>query len=66
MPPLWCHDRLPEHLAIVERLEAGAPKAAAEALEDHLRVSRARAAARVAAVVEQVNPEPLSYLERLD
>ncbi|WP_439514866.1 GntR family transcriptional regulator [Oceanibaculum nanhaiense] len=57
---------LPEHLAVVERLEAGNPKAAAEALEQHLRVSRSRAAARVAAVVEQVNPEPLSYLERLD
>jgi DNA-binding GntR family transcriptional regulator len=57
---------LPEHLAVVERLEAGRPQAAAEALKRHLKVSRARAAARVAAVVEQVNPEPLSYLERLD
>src|SRR3546814_16948387 len=38
---------LPEHREIVERLEGGRVKAAAAALEVHLRVSRDRAIARI-------------------
>ena len=38
---------LPEHLEVVERLEAGCVADAAKALEAHLRVSRDRAMARV-------------------
>src|SRR3546814_15513753 len=38
---------LPEHREIVERLEDGRVKAAAAALEAHLRVSRDRAIARI-------------------
>ncbi|MEJ8572959.1 GntR family transcriptional regulator [Microbaculum marinum] len=56
---------LPEHLAIVEQLECGRATASARTLEQHLRVSRDRAIARVDVVVQQVNPEDLAYLEPL-
>jgi DNA-binding GntR family transcriptional regulator len=57
---------LPEHMEIVERLEAGLAAEAAEVLENHLRVSRERAIARVDAIVRDFDPEDLPYLERLD
>lgn len=57
---------LAEHLRIVERLEAGHAAEAAQALEDHLRVSRDRAVARIAVVAREFKPEELPYLERLD
>lgn len=56
---------LPEHHEIIERLAEGKPQAAAEALENHLRVSRERAIARVDVIRRELTPEPLSYLERL-
>jgi len=56
---------LPEHLAIVEHIERGRPEAAAQELEEHLRVSRDRAIARVDAVIRQAIPEKLPYLEPL-
>lgn len=56
---------LPEHLRVVELLEAGKATEAAGALERHLQDSRERASARVAAVRNEVQPEELSYLERL-
>lgn len=56
---------LPEHLEIVERLEAGRPDEAAEALRRHLQVSRERAIARVGAIVRHHDPEELPYLTRL-
>lgn len=56
---------LPEHLEIVERLEAGRVEAAAEALTRHLQVSRERAIARVEVIVREHQPEELSYLTRL-
>lgn len=56
---------LPEHLEIVERLEAGRIADAANALEMHLRVSRDRAMARVNAIASGSQPDPLPYLERL-
>lgn len=57
---------LPEHLQVVELLEADRVTEAAEALENHLRVSLGRALARVSAVRSEFQPEELSYLERLD
>lgn len=56
---------LPEHLEIVERLEAGRAEQAAEALRRHLQVSRERAIARVDAIVRHHDPEELPYLTRL-
>lgn len=56
---------LPEHHEIVERLQHGKAKAAAAALEQHLRVSRERAIARVDVIRRELTPEPLPYLERL-
>jgi DNA-binding GntR family transcriptional regulator len=56
---------LPEHMAVVERLEAGAVADAAAALERHLRVSADRAIARIGAVARQFTPDDLPYLERL-
>lgn len=57
---------LPEHLDIVDRIERGRIASAAEALESHLQVSRARAIARVGVVVDSFSPEELPYLSRLD
>ena len=56
---------LPEHLEIVERLQQGKAKAAAEALEHHLRVSRDRAIARVDVIRRDLTPDELPYLARL-
>ena len=56
---------LPEHLEVIERLEAGRIADAASALEAHLRVSRERVMARVAAIATGPQPEPLPYLDRL-
>lgn len=56
---------LPEHMAIVEKLEAGAVTDAAAELERHLRVSADRAIARIDVVAREVVPDDLPYLERL-
>src|SRR3546814_10989364 len=48
---------LPEHREIVERLEDGRVKAAAAALEAHLRVSRDRAIARIEVIRRDMTPE---------
>jgi DNA-binding GntR family transcriptional regulator len=57
---------LPEHLAVIERLQAGRIGDAARALKAHLRVSSDRAMARVHAIAA-VRPQPdaIAYLERL-
>jgi len=56
---------LPEHMEVIERLEAGRVADAARALEEHLRVSRERVMARVDAIATGRQPEPLPYLDRL-
>jgi DNA-binding GntR family transcriptional regulator len=56
---------LPEHLEVIEHLQAGRAADAAESLEAHLRISRDRAMARVNAIATGPQPDPLSYLERL-
>lgn len=56
---------LPEHLEIVDLLQAGQVDAAADALDNHLRQSRDRAIARVGAIAAGPQPDPLPYLERL-
>lgn len=56
---------LPEHLEVVDLLQAGHVGMAADALENHLRQSRDRAIARVGAIAAGPQPEPLPYLERL-
>ena len=55
---------LPEHLDIVEKLEAGHVDAAAKALCGHLQVSRDRAIDRIHRVTQQVHPDDLPYLEK--
>lgn len=57
---------LPEHMEIVQCLEANEVDRASRALEQHLRVSRDRAVARVNAVVREFRPDELPYLTRLD
>jgi DNA-binding GntR family transcriptional regulator len=56
---------IPEHLDILDRLQAGRVPAAAKALENHLRVSRDRAIARIEVITRGADPEPIAYLERL-
>lgn len=56
---------LPEHMEIIEHLEAGRIEAAAQTLEQHLQVSRDRALARVEVIVREFHCEELSYLERI-
>lgn len=56
---------LPEHMEILEHLDAGNTDQAARALEAHLMGSRARALARVDAIRRAFQPDALSYLERL-
>ena len=56
---------LPEHMAIVERMEADAVADAAAELERHLRVSADRAIARIDVVAREIVPDDLPYLERL-
>lgn len=57
---------LPEHLEVVERLEAGRVKDAAEALRNHLQISRDRAIDRIQRVTREVHPDDLPYLDKLD
>jgi DNA-binding GntR family transcriptional regulator len=56
---------LPEHLEVIECLQAGRIADAAKALEAHLRVSPERLMARVAAIAIGPQPESLPYLDRL-
>jgi DNA-binding GntR family transcriptional regulator len=56
---------LPEHLEVIERLQAGRIADAAKTLEAHLRVSRDRAMGRVNVIATGPQPEPLPYLDRL-
>jgi DNA-binding GntR family transcriptional regulator len=56
---------LPEHLEVIEHMEAGHIAKAARALEAHLRISRDRAMARVNAIATGPQPDPLPYLDRL-
>ena len=57
---------LPEHLQIVEKLEAGHPGEAAASLRGHLQISRDRAIDRFNRVTREVHPDDLPYLEKLD
>ncbi len=56
---------LPEHLDVLDRLQAGHIRDAAEALETHLRVSQDRAIYRVNLIAQGPYPDPLRYLEPL-
>jgi DNA-binding GntR family transcriptional regulator len=56
---------LPEHEAIIARLEAGRIDDAAAALEAHLRASLDRAIGRIDAVARDFHPEELPYLKAL-
>lgn len=56
---------LPEHLEIVDLLERGKVAKAAGGLDQHLRVSRDRATARIDAIIREFRPDELPYLERL-
>ena len=56
---------LVEHRGIVDRLDGGHTAEAAQALEQHLKVSCDRAIARIDAVSRQFNPDDLPYLERM-
>ena len=56
---------LPEHMQIMERLETGHVGEAADALRQHLRVSRDRAIDRIERVTREVHPEDLPYLDKL-
>ena len=56
---------LPEHMEIVDNLEAGRIEMAAQALEQHLLVSRDRAVARVDVIARVFHCEELSCLERM-
>ncbi|HEX2147132.1 MAG TPA: GntR family transcriptional regulator [Pseudorhizobium sp.] len=57
---------LPEHLEIVEKLEAGRTTDAADALRRHLQISRERAIDRIQRVTREVHPDDLPYLDKLD
>ncbi|CAN7729864.1 GntR family transcriptional regulator [Neorhizobium tomejilense] len=57
---------LPEHMEIVERLEAGRVGDAAASLRQHLQVSRQRAIDRITRVTREVHPHDLPYLDKLD
>lgn len=56
---------LPEHLEIVDLLKRGKISKAAGGLDQHLRVSRDRAIARIDAITREFRPDELPYLERL-
>ncbi|WP_265519096.1 GntR family transcriptional regulator [Nitratireductor luteus] len=56
---------LPEHMKILQHLEAGDIHGAATALEHHLKVSAGRALARVDVIRREFHAESLPYLERL-
>lgn len=67
MPQLYgIEPFLPEHQAVLERLDSGAVDAAATALEAHLRASLDRAVERVAMVSRHLTPAPLAYLQPVD
>ncbi|MCJ8517704.1 DNA-binding GntR family transcriptional regulator [Pseudorhizobium tarimense] len=67
MPSLFgAEPFLPEHLEIVDRLQAGRVTEAADALRRHLQISRERAIDRIQRVTREVHPEDLPYLEKLD
>ncbi|MBM0206740.1 GntR family transcriptional regulator [Micromonospora sp. STR1s_5] len=53
---------LPEHLKILEALDAGRTARAVEALREHLQASLGRALLRIEAVAAEFRPEPLPYL----
>jgi len=55
---------LAEHVAVLERLQAGDVPGAGKALEAHLLQSRARAVARVNDVSGRFEPDVLAYLTR--
>ncbi|WP_197082518.1 GntR family transcriptional regulator [Rhizobium sp. LC145] len=57
---------LPEHMEVVERLEAGRVAEAAQSLKRHLQVSRERAIDRIGRVTREMQPDDLPYLEKLD
>lgn len=57
---------LPDHHRVLDSLRHGHVDDAAQALEEHLRVSLDRAIARVDDVAQRFQPDPLSYLERMD
>lgn len=56
---------LPEHMEIIQQMEAGRIEVAAQALEQHLLVSRDRALARVDVIARGFQCEELSYLARM-
>jgi len=56
---------LPEHREVLARLQEDRHRAAAKALEQHLRVSRDRAIARIDVVMRDMSPHELPYLFRL-
>ncbi|HUE47207.1 MAG TPA: GntR family transcriptional regulator [Aestuariivirgaceae bacterium] len=56
---------LPEHIEIIEQMEAGRIEVAAQALKRHLLVSRDRALARVDVIARGFHCEELSYLARM-
>lgn len=56
---------VPEHLAIVRALERGRVQQAGELLEHHLHVSRARTLVRMEAVVRNMHPPDVDYLQKL-
>jgi DNA-binding GntR family transcriptional regulator len=56
---------LPEHMEIIEYLEADRIEVAAQALKQHLLVSRDRALARVDVIARGFHCEDLSYLARM-
>ncbi|WP_157969967.1 GntR family transcriptional regulator [Pelagibacterium sediminicola] len=53
---------LPEHREILDLLALGRPRAAADSLERHLKVSRDRAVARVELIKGAFNAEDISFL----
>lgn len=57
---------LPEHMEIIERLQAGRVGDAAASLRGHLQISRQRAIDRITRVTRDVHPHDLPYLEKLD
>lgn len=57
---------LPEHMEIVDRLQAGHATEAAKALRGHLQISRERAIDRIERVTREVHPDDLPYLDKLD
>jgi DNA-binding GntR family transcriptional regulator len=56
---------LAEHMRVFDELKLGRVKAAAAALERHLKDSRDRAIARIDAIAGGAQPDPSPFLERL-